>query len=175
MLSIERSNRAGSQYGIVVAAGDDRHVAEHRRIGGHPGADVLRLQLLDEERRRAVDGHLVVGREAAGTASLAPETDRVGDHVDPLRCGSGQCRSGRSQRGYHGHHCRGQQNCQQPSHTGDHQPVVSNRVCVATNDVMHRLPPGDRPTVSEFAITEEPAPLTEEVAPTGWPQIVPVR
>ena len=41
---------------------------------------------------------------------------------------------------------------------GAHQPVVSNNVCAATNEAMHRSPPGDSPTVSELAITEAPAP-----------------
>jgi len=45
--------------------------------------------------------------------------------------------------------------------------VVSNKACAATNDVMHRLPPGDRPTVSELAITAPVAALTEDVCPAG--------
>jgi hypothetical protein len=32
---------------------------------------------------------------------------------------------------------------------------------------MHRSPPGDRPTVSELAITDAVAPLTDDVAPAG--------
>jgi len=45
--------------------------------------------------------------------------------------------------------------------------VVSNRACAAADEVMHRLPPGDRPTVKELAITAPMAALTDEVCPAG--------
>jgi hypothetical protein len=63
----------------------------------------------------------------------------------------------------------------EPGGYGIHHPVVSNTACAETSDVMHRLPPGERPTVNELAITDDRAPLTDEVAPGGWPHVVPVK